>query len=419
MLLARSLRFLLALAAALAAAFVLAPAEIRVWVDARGVLHASNADAPASAVAPGDARGLWGEERIGTPLARERGATSSEEDRSYRIVREALVDLQRGDTTLAVGRLHEVLRRDAGRPDAHFYLALIEGRRGNLDAAEAHLRAFLSVAGEGYDGWRASAQRRLAQLDDERRLATLQQAGPLRLVPLRHADFAVEADAALLAAGGAAFQATVARILDDARSQVGGVLGVAPPQPLGVRLYGRANYTRTHAHRFSFQTVGFFDGSIHVVSAAHPGGELRGLIVHEYTHALFKLQTGGDSPYWLNEGLAELLERRALARLPLSRAEEGQLRAALADESWLPLRRIAASFSGLSDKEARLAYAISTATADWLVRHTDAAARAELLGSLGRGANLDDALRSACGLDTDGIDAAVRRELIAGRVATN
>ena len=87
-------------------------------------------------------------------------------------MREALVDLQRGDTTLAVGRLHEVLRRDAGRPDAHFYLALIEGRRGNLDAAEAHLRAFLSVAGEGYDEWRASALRRLGQLDDERRLMT-------------------------------------------------------------------------------------------------------------------------------------------------------------------------------------------------------------------------------------------------------
>jgi hypothetical protein len=404
-------------ACALAAVVCLTPAEIRVWLDERGVMHATNDAAPASARAASEARDLWADARAAAPLPPERGASSSEDDRAYRAVREALVDLQRGDTQLAVARLHEVLRRDASRPDAHFYLALIQSRRGYLDATEAHLRAFLSVAGEGYDAWRASARRRLAQLDDERRLAALQGASAPRFIPLRHPDFAIEADAALLEAGGAAYGATVARILDDARAQVGAALGLTPAEPVGVVLYGRANYTRTHAHRFSFQTVGFFDGRIHAVSAAHPGGELRGLLVHEYAHALFKLQTGGDGPYWLNEGVAEWLERAALKRPALSRAEETQLRTALAGDAWLPLRRIAPSFSGLSDGEARLAYAISTATADWLVRHTQAPARAELFRSLGRGEDVDAALRAACGLDTDGIDAAVRRELTAGRVA--
>ena len=42
-----------------------------------------------------------------------------------------------------------------------------------------------------------------------------------------------------------------------------------PLEPLGVVLYGRAAYVRAHAHRFSFQTVGFFDGRIHVVVACH------------------------------------------------------------------------------------------------------------------------------------------------------
>lgn len=387
------------------------------WVDERGVMHATNDNAPASARAVSEARELWAGTRAAPPLPPERGASSSEDDRAYRAVREALVDLRRGDTQLAVARLHEVLRRDAGRPEAHFYLALIQSRRGHLDAAEAHLRAFLSVAGEDYDAWRASARRRLAQLDDERRLQALQGEREPRFVALRHPDFAIDADTSLLEAGGAAYGATVARILDDTRAHVGAALGLAPADPLGVVLYGRANYARAHAHRFSFQTVGFFDGRIHVVSAAHPGGELRGLLVHEYTHALFKLQTGGDGPYWLNEGLAEWLERTALKRPALSRAEETQLRSAIADDAWLSLRRIAPSFSGLSDREARLAYAISTATADWLVRHTSAPARAELLRSLGRGVGIDAALREACGHDTDGVDAAVRRELTAGRVA--
>ena len=401
----------------LAAGIFLPPAEIRVWVDASGVTHATNApdDAPASARGLGELRALWGDERFGPPLARERGATSSEEDRAYRALRDALVDLQRGDTPLAVARLHDVLRTDASRPEAHFYLALIEGRRGHLDAAEAHLRAFLSVAGEGYDDWRASALRRLEQLDDERGLMDAPSAEPLRLVALRHPDFAIEADSALLDAGGLEFASTVGHLLDDARAHVGGALGVTPAEPLGVVLYGRANYLRANAHRFSFQTVGFFDGRIHVVSAAHPGGELRGLLVHEYTHALFQEQAGGDRPYWLNEGLAELLERSAMHRPPLSRGEEAQLRAAVAAGEWLPLSRIAPSFTGLTDKQARLAYAISTAAADWLVRNSGAPQRAELLRSLGRGVRIDSALLAAAGVDTDALDAALQHELTNGR----
>ena len=401
----------------LCVALFLIPAEIRIWIDERGVTHATNtpSDAPASARSAGGAGALWGDERFGPPLPRVIGASSSEDDRAHRALREALVDLQRGDTSLAVARLHDVLRIDASRPEAHFYLALIEARRGHLDAAEAHLRAFLSVAGEGFDEWRASALRRLAQLDDERALLASSGAGELRLVALRHSDFAIEADAALLAAGGAEFAPTISRLLGDTRAQVGAALGVAPEQPIGVVLYGRASYARAHAHRFSFQTIGFYDGRIHVVSAAHPGGELRGLLTHEYTHALFKRLAGDDQPYWLNEGLAEMLERAALRRPPLSRGEEMQLRAAIAAGEWLPLRRIAPSFSGLSDAQARLAYATSTAAADWLARHTSVEQRAELLRSLGRGVDVDDALRAAAGVDSDGLDAALRRELQAGR----
>jgi hypothetical protein len=407
------------LALALAAALCLPPAEIRIWVDAQGVTHATNEPgaAPASARAASEASALWGEERFGAPLPRERGASSSEEDRAYRALREALVDLQRGDTQLAIARLNGVLRVDARRPEAHFYLALIEARRGYLDAAEAHLRAFLSVAGDDFDDWRASALRRLAQLDDERALQAAQGRGALELVALGHPDFAIEADSALLAAGGPEFATTVSRLLDDTRAHVGLALGTMPDSPIGVVLYGRANYLRAHAHRFSFQTVGFFDGRIHAVSAAHPGGELRGLLTHEYTHALFKQIAADDQPYWLNEGLAELLERGALRRPALSRSEETQLRAALAAGEWLPLRRIAPSFSGLSDKQARLAYAISTAAADWLVRNTDARARGELLRSLGRGVDVDDALRAALGVDSDGLDAALQRELLGKGVA--
>ncbi len=288
---------------------------------------------------------------------------------------------------------------------------MLEGGRGHLEKAEAHLRTFLSVAGEDFDDWRASAEQRLARLDDERHLMTSAEAGELRLVDLEHQNFQIQADAALLATGRADFARTVARYLDDARAQVGAGVGAYPSEPTGIVLYGKAAYLKAHAHRFSFQTVGFFDGRIHVVSKAHPAGELRTLLFHEYTHALFREQTGGDRPFWLNEGLAELYERASQRRPPLSRGERAKLKEALASGKWLSLQRLAPSFSGLNNQQARLAYAIATAAADWIERNSDAKTRAKLLKRLGEGWSADEALKEALGLDTAGLDKALQAEL--------
>jgi Peptidase MA superfamily/Domain of unknown function (DUF4124) len=392
-----------------------AAAELHVFVDGQGVTHIT--DDPDAlpggqpATDPGDLRLLWGGDVLGEPLPPTLGGSSSDADRQVRSLREALDDLERGETARAAVLLREVLRQQPERAEAHFVLAILEGRRGHLDQAELHLRAFLSSAGDRFDAWRASAERRLAQLDDERRLMESSQAGPLRLVHLAHPSFRIQADEALLATGRADFARTVARYLDDVRAFVGAKLGTVPSEPMGVVLYGRASYVRAHGDRFSFQTVGFFDGRIHVVSAAHPAGELRSLLVHEYTHALFREQTGGDRPYWLNEGLAEWNERASQSRPALSRDERTQLRAAIDDGRWLSLERLAPSFSGLDNDDARLAYAISTAAADWLLRHADAAQLARLLHGLGEGRSADEALRAVLHRDTDAIDRAVRAEI--------
>jgi hypothetical protein len=402
------------LAAALLAPLLLA-AELHVWVDEQGVTHVTDdpKHVPKSGAAtnPGELRVLWGGDALGEPLPPTIAGSSSDADRQLRTLRAALDDLERGETARAAVLLDEVLRQEPDRAEAHFVLAILEGRRGHLDQAEVHLRAFLAAAGDRFDAWRASAERRLAQIEDERRLMSSSQAGALRLVDLAHPAFRIQADEALLAAGSTEFASTVARYLDDVRAFVGEKLGTVPAEPMGVVLYGRASYVKTHGHRFSFQTVGFFDGRIHVVSAAHPAGELRSLLVHEYTHALFREQSGGDRPYWLNEGLAEWIERTSQSRPALSRHERNGLRAAAADGRWLPLSRLAPSFAGLGDDEARLAYAISTAAADWLLRHSDPAGLARLLTLLGEGRSPDEALRAVLKKDTAAIDQAVRAEI--------
>jgi hypothetical protein len=407
-------RLSLWLALAVLAPFLVA-AELHVYVDEHGTTHVT--DDPSAvpegrpATDPGDLRLLWGGDVLGEPIPPTLGGSSSDADRQLRSLRAALEDLARGETARAGVLLREVLRQEPNRPEAHFVLAILEGRRGHLDDAELHLRAFLAAAGEGLDSWRASAERRLARIEDERRLMASSQAGPLRLVDLAHPAFRIQADEALLATGSTDFAATVARYLDDVHAFVGQKLGTKPAEPMGVVLYGRASYVKAHGHRFSFQTVGFFDGRIHVVSAAHPAGELRSLLVHEYTHALFREQTGGDRPYWLNEGLAEWIERASQGRPALSRDERRLLRGAIEQERWLPLSRLAPSFSGLDDGEARLAYAISTAAADWLLRHADAASLARLLAQLGDGVAADEALRAVLRRDSVAIDRAVRGEI--------
>jgi hypothetical protein len=407
----------------LSIAFLLAPlsarADLHVWVGADGTTHVTDdpekipperRDTAVERVE--ELRALWDDGVSGPPLVTPRGSSSSEEDRVLRQLRGAVDDLRRGETARATATLRNVLERLPNHPEAHWYLALLEGRRGHLDAAEQHLLTFLSGAGEEYEGLRASARKRLARLEDERRLMDVPAAGTLRLVDQESQFFRVHYHEALLRASSPDFTRTVLRYLGDARAALGHRLGVFPEEPTGVVLYGKAAYLRAHGHRFSFQTVGFFDGRIHVVSKAHPAGGLRTLLFHEYTHALFREQTAGDRPFWLNEGLAELSERASHRIASSTRGERARLRRAIDGGEWISLRRIAPSFAGLGDEQARLAYLISTAAAAWVEAHTGREGRARLLGRLGDGWSDDEALKEAVGMDTEGIDAALRAEIL-------
>ncbi|NNL85653.1 MAG: hypothetical protein HKP27_08380 [Myxococcales bacterium] len=390
------------------------PAKIEVWVDDAGQPHLTNEDetprAASRHIEPRQVMALWGGDPTGAPLLTPGGATSSEDDRTFRILRGAIDDLGRGETARAAVALEEVLARDPNRPEAHWYLALLDGQRGRLDSSEEHLRRFLATAGDDLSTWRASAERRLKQIEDERELLRPPE-GALSLVGFESGHFRVQMDRALQD-HAPDFADRVLQYLEDARGDIGSRLGVFPKESTGVVLYGKAAYMRAHAHRFSFQTVGFFDGRIHVVSAAHPAGELRTLLYHEYTHALFQERTGGHRPFWLNEGLAENAERSSRSLPALSRSERMLLRRQIEIGQWIPLSRLSQSFAGLDNDEARLAYLEATAAADWLERHTTSELRGYILDALGDGLSIDDALSSVLDVDTQGLEAAIQKEIL-------
>ncbi|HEX5068529.1 MAG TPA: hypothetical protein VFY49_20580, partial [Myxococcota bacterium] len=355
-----------------------------------------------------DLEGLWDGPLGHAPV---RGGADREEARIQRLLEGAVADLRRGENARASVALEAILRESPMRPEPHWYLALLDRHRGRYDSAEAHLRTFLASSGDGLEGWRASALRRLGELADERRASDASRASdPDGWLTRDGVHFRLTVDPAL-GGGSAAFADTVLLYLEQAREAASQRLGAVAVEPMGVVLYGRGTYDRTHADRFSFRTVGFFDGRMHVVSAAHPAGELRALLFHEYVHAVFRGRTGGDQPYWLNEGLAELSERDSRSQPGLTRSERSLLHRRRQASAWIPLERLAPSFSGLDDEDARAAYLQAAAAASWIEVHSDRAARGRLLALLGEGRSDDEALRAALGLDTAAIDAALQRDI--------
>jgi uncharacterized protein DUF4124/tetratricopeptide repeat protein len=391
----------------------LAAAETFVWVDENGVTQITNDPTRVPAAVreqppdPDALRSLWQGPVDGASSAGKARSFDRDEQRTQSALQSAVNDLQRGENARAAAVLRAILREQPGRPEPHWYLAQLDRHRGRYDSAAQHLEAFLATAGDDLEPWRREARTRLAALADERRLAAGTHSGTSPWPELESPYFRVELDPDL---GRAApdYAQTVLRYLEQARVSVAQRLGAEPDEPMGVVFYGRAAYDQAHSDRFTFRTVGFFDGRIHVVSAAHPAGELRALLFHEYTHAIFRERTGGDQPYWLNEGLAELSERESREQPGLTRSEREQLKRRIDANEWIPLRRLAPSFGGLEDDDARIAYLESTAAAGWLESRTDRAGRARLLERLGSGDATDAALEELLGMDTSGVDAAVR-----------
>ncbi len=404
-----------ALAAALGAVLAgAAAAEVFVWVDEQGVTHLT--DDP-SRVPEGVRRAphseidhlaaLWSDPRGDAAVGGDDGI-DTESRRTARLLRAAVEDLRRGETARAAQILESVLERDPGQPVAHFHLAALDRQRGRLDASEAHLRSFLARAGDAYAAWREEARTRLRELERERALA--RGGGALRLLRAEEAGLELRYDANLEAPG---FARRVLDLLAEARRAAAARLGVEPREPTRVVVYGRAAYLEAWGSRFSFDTVGFFDGRIHVVSAAHPAAELRAALFHEYAHAVYRERAATDRPFWLNEGLAELLERAAGGLSGPSRSERAWLRARIETGAWIPLGNLHRGFAGLRGDDARAAYLEAAVAARWIETRVGAPGLARLLGRIGDGIPADAALREVVGLDTRGIDREARAAVLA------
>ncbi|MBI1963763.1 MAG: tetratricopeptide repeat protein [Candidatus Rokubacteria bacterium] len=281
----------------------------------------------------------------------------------------------------ALGPLERAVR---GEPDTHVRLLLahLYDRRDDPDRAIAHLRALLAR-----DPGDDRARRLLDKVERERRAETgfQRDVTPRFLVKYR-------------AARDAETRRALGRALEAAADHVGGALGWVPPERLTVVLYEREQWedvTRVHGW-----ATGLFDGKIRLPlgPAPPPAGELQRLVLHEVAHAAIHHLSRGRAPRWLHEGLAQALEGATadpMLRVPGSPTLAG-IEALVTDADAL---------------RARAGYDI----AHWIVRDLldrgGLGGMRELLGRLGAGDALADAMPRVYGLRLAEIESQWRRLL--------
>lgn len=190
----------------------------------------------------------------------------------------------------------------------------------------------------------------------------------------------------------------VFKVLEAAYESVGAKLGgTFPSTAVQVILYDGEQFaeaTQTPAH------VGaLFDGKIRAPITGKNGRFVQPQVLatrltHEYVHVVIAQIGGGRVPWWLNEGLAEVLSREMdiTRQRMLRRAYIGERTSSLADLETSQLDQ-------LEPEALSLAYAQAHATAQelWRTGGTDKIAKA--LKAMNGGATAEDAIREAFGLD--------------------
>jgi len=187
--------------------------------------------------------------------------------------------------------------------------------------------------------------------------------------------------------------------------------GIAPSQPVEVRIYETAEAMRETILFGQEWAGGVAYAGQGLVAMGINGTNIdwgREAMVHEMSHVVVGQATfrcGSSLPAWLDEGLAVYNESSA-APIEFQVA----LAMAIAENSATSLRAIAGSFPYGRDG-AVLAYAQSRSVVDHLIDTHGPEKMNDLLTTFKRVGTIDRALTEVYGFDTDGLDAAWRAKV--------
>jgi tetratricopeptide (TPR) repeat protein len=189
-----------------------------------------------------------------------------------------------------------------------------------------------------------------------------------------------------------ALRAQLLETLELAYRDLSREFGSEPRSSISVVLYtNEAFFDVTHARAW----VGALnDGKIRIplrgMTAMTP--MLARVLRHELTHSFIEQTAQGRCPQWLHEGIAQMLEPRALG----GGATLAQLFKA---DREVPLNSLESGFSSLSSAQAELAYAESLATVSYIRDRYGMSDVLRILDKLGQGESVESALRTTIHCD--------------------
>ncbi|MGH9870742.1 MAG: tetratricopeptide repeat protein [Candidatus Polarisedimenticolia bacterium] len=167
--------------------------------------------------------------------------------------------------------------------------------------------------------------------------------------------------------------------LEQSHADLAGKLNHAPEGPIRVTLYSRESFQR--ATESPDWVGGLFDGEMRIpvggVSSLNTG--MRRVLIHELAHCFVSSKGGGRAPSWVQEGFAQLMEGR-----------NGNKDRA----------RVASSCAILGPEgcAGQMPYPAALSRMEFFLERWSQADFNEVLDHLGRGADIERAMRQAIGL---------------------
>jgi tetratricopeptide (TPR) repeat protein len=129
------------------------------------------------------------------------------------------------------------------------------------------------------------------------------------------------------------------------------------------------------------------------------------VLKHELTHSFVNQLSMGRCPHWLNEGIAQMMEPRSLARA-------ARLAELFRLEQEVPLNSLEGGFTSLSGIEAALAYDESLAAVQYIKERYGMSDLLRILERLGHGESTEAALRSTIHSDYRQLQDEIRADLV-------
>ena len=178
--------------------------------------------------------------------------------------------------------------------------------------------------------------------------------------------------------GSRHFENEVLKILEEAYDQLDDALGLRPSRPIDVIIYDPSVFDAQFGGAFRFTAAGFYSGTIHIRGDIQVRPSLVRTLHHELVHAAWDAEAPSlILPAWLNEGVAEWFEARAIGKHQLSGREASALSQLARQGRLMSFWDLSEpSFSRMGPESARLAYLQSYAFIEFLARsHGDDSVR--------------------------------------------